>query len=66
MRVGNRGLEVDERVLDEEVRVVGSFDDVGMDLKAFGRVEEGAGLEGVGEGEVVGDGEDLVVDLKGF
>jgi len=53
MRVGNRGVEIDERVVDEEVRVVCSLYDVGMDLKAFGRAEEGAGLESVGEGEVI-------------
>jgi len=37
----------------EEVRVAGGLDDVGIDLKAYGRVEEGTGLEGGSEGEVI-------------
>lgn len=61
-------VEVEERVLDEEVQVVARFDEVRVDFERFGaRMVGGAGLEGVGEGVmVVGErvGEHLVVEFK--
>ena len=47
-------VEVEVRVLEEEVEVAPRFDEVRVDFEGFGaRVVEGAGFEGVGEGVVV-------------
>lgn len=49
------GVEVYERVLDEEVGVVAGLEDAGMDFVALegGAWEKRSGFKGVGVGEVI-------------